>query len=198
MTIFSMEVENELIQLGEATSCCQWEIGHIVARQIARDETARMRAYSDAAKLTGKSIRSIRRYVAVYEFYADKPQYAPLPFEYYAVAMMYPGRWQELLEACMLEMDRTGGGLPGVDWLRALAGPSIVTSYEAENGLLPGADTRTTVRQLNKYIQALTAAVNALPLDGDIVARFVAALDQLQAAIDEIARELTDMKIGVQ
>jgi hypothetical protein len=192
-TIFDIDTENELIQLGDTGSRVQWRIGQIVADGIRIHALDRMRAYADAAKLTGRSLRSIRRYVAVVEFYAARfvADYAVLPFEYFAVAARYGDRWQELLEACMREMDRTGGGLPGVDWLRALAGDAIVTSYEAENGTLPGADPQTTMRQLNKYTQALTSAVNALPLEGDIIARFVAALDQLQAAIDEIAQELT-------
>lgn len=198
-TIFDLETENELIQLGETGSRCQWRVGEIVCQYLEYCHDDRMRVYHDAAKLYGKSERSIRRYAAVVLFYCDhhSPQFEILPFEYHATAMQYPDRWYALLEACLCEMDRTGGGLPGVDWLRALAGPSIVTSYEAENGILPGADPQTTVHQLNKYYQAFMSAVNALSLDRDIVARLVAALDQLQAAIDEIAQELTAQEIGV-
>lgn len=222
MTIFSMEVENELIQLGETGSRVQWRIGCIVARRIETEETARMLAYTDAAKLTGRSIRSIRRYVTTYEFYTDKlyPEYDIFPFEYFAIVKEYGPRWQELLDACLKQMEHIGGGLPGVDWLRVYTDPSIITEPEIDarmpqeptegdetlysceidtlEPVLTPAAVDAVVRRMTKHQQALAEIVNSIPLDGEVLIRVLSTLEQLEGMITDIARDLTKQTFKVK
>src|SRR3990172_2026812 len=116
--------EERLIFLGQTVSDAYWEIGRIVNATItdaleSGAEIPVMQVYSHAAKLTGKSARTVRHYAAVAEFYpsAVQEEYDVLRFAHFAFAQRFPDRWRELLDAAIRHMDSTGGKLPSVDWL---------------------------------------------------------------------------------
>src|SRR3990167_10088416 len=122
--LMSSATEERLIFLGQTISDAYWEIGRIVNATIADAlesgaEIQVMQVYSHAAKLTGKSARTVRHYAAVAEFYPlnIQEEYDVLRFAHFAFAQRFPDRWRELLDAAIRHMDSTGGKLPSVDWL---------------------------------------------------------------------------------
>ena len=122
--LMSSTTEERLIFLGQTISDAYWEIGRIVNAMItdaleSGAEIPIMQVYSHAAKLTGKSSRTVRHYAAIAEFYPPSVQeeYDVLRFAHFAFAQRFPDRWRELLDAALRHMDSTGGKLPSVDWL---------------------------------------------------------------------------------
>src|SRR3989304_2625623 len=128
--------EERLIFLGQTVSDAYWEIGRITNATItdaleSGAEIQVMRVYSDVAKLTGKSARTVRHYAAVAEFYPlnIQEEYDVLRFAHFAFAQRFPDRWRELLDAAVRHMDGQGGKLPSVDWMAVnFTGASHITA----------------------------------------------------------------------
>lgn len=117
------EVIERLEFLGRVKSDAQWEIGRLtvtILEMIEKHdrETGYMDVYRYVGDLTGLRDRSVRRYVAVCQFYSPQTasEFDVLPFEYFAEAMQFPHRWRAMLEAAVAGID-SHGRPPGVGWM---------------------------------------------------------------------------------
>jgi len=189
--LMSSTTEERLIFLGQTISDAYWEIGRIVNAtindaQLSGAEIQVMQVYSHAAKLTGKSARTVRHYAAVAEFYPPVAQeeYDVLRFAHFAFAQRFPDRWRELLDAAIRHMDSTGGKLPSVDWLAVnFTGASQLTAQlddveemAAVEDIIHGPLTEDPWADGEPAVDSPDAPVN----DGFIVGNVARVLDYLR------------------
>jgi hypothetical protein len=211
-------------------SDAQFEIGDITVDVIATVEelsktheniqVRQMEIYSYIAALSGKSARTIRRYATVAKFYSPqtREKYAVLAFDHFETAMSYGNKWEELLDACMNQMDRDPiGKRPNADWITAYASKNYMTDYEAEmvlqtcpepeimnidevandlNSEEPGstgmskAAANRFMGVLHTIFSSLEKVTSIIPVNETLHLKLESILDQLSHVIDEIQEQV--------
>lgn len=123
--------QNELMNIRSADTQHRFRVGQIsnilyekhslVDRSVTKEQVRRA-----VALYAGKSVRTIRHYESVADFFSPKTiqKYDVLPFDAFVIAMRYP-RWQAILDYAQTE-------LCSMDWLEVWAQRNGFESKEAK------------------------------------------------------------------
>lgn len=113
--LLPMDLQEQLIQIGDEQSRMEFRVGDIVSAAIAfnrQNERAVsvMEIYSAVGAFVGKASRTVRDYhdVAAFYPYETRERFGVLRFAHFRQAMTLGGNWEKALEWAVEQVDQLG------------------------------------------------------------------------------------------